>query len=192
MRPSRAKWPVAGMFIAGLASAWAGSQLNETRFFSLALLLFGGGTALAGAESISDVIGGFDELRTAGYALQGIWTSLVGAFQVGLGLFLGWGGVASAALGWSGLGDMLQRRPGPLLVAIGAAFLGTGLHDLLAVGEAQPKGWKLLAGIPFRLAALPAVVVGLLLTGTGLFQTFFPGLLLAWVSAFLGSLAPGP
>lgn len=192
MEPSRVKWLVGGLFVAGFLAVWAGNRWDQPRLYSLALLGFGAGIIVSGAESIADLVSAFDDLRAAGYGLQGIWTFLVAAFQVGAGLVLLAGGIAAAVLGWSGLGNLLNEHPGGIVLVVGTAFFGIGLHDLLAIGEPQAKGWQVLARIPFRLAALPAVLIGLALIAVGLFQTLAPSTFHALLTQLLGPFARGP
>ena len=192
MKPSRLKWIVAGLLIAGFFGFWAGTNLGQPRFYSLGLLGVGAGLTISGAEAVADLVSYFDDLKAAGYGLQGAWTFLVAAFQVGIGLAVTAGGLAGTIVGWEGLGKLLADHPGAIVLVVGLAFLGIGMHDLLAVGEPQAKGWKLLARIPFRLVALPAVIIGLLLILVGLFQTVAPAAFHVWTTQLLGPFAPGP
>jgi hypothetical protein len=192
MRPSRSKWIVAGLLIAGFIGFWAGTNLGQPRFYSLGLLGVGAGLTISGAEAVADLVSYFDDLKVAGYGLQGAWTFLVAAFQVGIGLAVTAGGLAGTIVGWEGLGKLLADHPGAILLVVGTAFLGIGVHDLLAIDDPKAKGWKLLAGLPFRLAALPAVVIGLVLILVGLFQTVAPGVFHSLTTQLLGPFAPGP
>jgi len=192
MKPSRSKWIVIGLFGAGFIAFWAGTNLGQPRLYSLGLLALGAGLTTSGAEAIADLVSYFDELKAAGYGLQGSWTFVVSAFQVGVGLAVIAGGLAGTVVGWEGLGRLLGEHPGAIMFVVGLAFFGIGMHDLLAIGGPQAKGWKFLARIPFRLAALPAVLIGLALIAVGLFQTLAPSVFHAWMTQLLGPFAPGP
>lgn len=192
MKPSRSKWVVIGLLIGGFIAFWAGTNLGQPRFYSLGLLALGAGLTVSGAEAIADLVSYFDELKAAGYGLQSAWSFLVSAFQVGIGLAVVAGGLAGTVVGWDGFGRLLSDHPGTILFVIGLTFFGLGIHDLLAIGQPQTRGWKLLAAIPFRLAALPAVLIGLALIAVGLFQTLAPSAFHALLTQLLGPFAPGP
>lgn len=153
--------------IAGVGASQFGGAVVPRNFFHFGLGLIGIGIALGGLESFLQRRVGF-RLSDDGYSdydgfpamIIGLMTLFIGAAIVGAAYLLAQGR-------WHALVEALLRRPGPILIAAGFLFAGTGALFLVNPGGRSGLVWTLFVRAPKIVLGLALLVSGFALVGMG-------------------------
>jgi hypothetical protein len=173
----------------GMLLVWAGFRFDNSLWVNSGVMLVGLGIAAGGVHAMITREIRFRRRHTSDETYRGCAAILMGAaislaggglMLVGLLLFQG---VAEAA--W----HFVLRRPGFLLLFVGAALLAYGSAFILGPQEHQGQtGWGLALSLPQRLGGVILLGLAVAALAVGLFEFLLPSLFDAWLISIIGPI----
>jgi hypothetical protein len=168
--------------VGGLLLLIAAQRFDRPELIGPGLLLFALGTMAAGANIMVRRYSGEVLRTTATRTFVGPAAVLTGLAVVILGLGFAVAGAAFTFRVEDRLAAYLLERPGAALIAAGAACASGGLARLLGAREWGGSTRHLLAHFPERLGGMFLVLLGLALSGVGIFEVVQPETFDAWIA----------
>ncbi|HWI15862.1 MAG TPA: hypothetical protein VNT02_16470 [Burkholderiales bacterium] len=158
----------------GCVGIAAGGAFHVPKGTYLGVFLIGAGFALAGLESLCTRRMSLRSFGDTSEAYAGAPAVIWGLMATIIGIAFIGAAYAMHAGAWRATVDRLAAHPGPAFVAIGALLAGAGALLMVRGNDAGALWRALLVRYPRLVIGLAIVLTGLLLAGTGAWETVHP------------------